>query len=69
MDKTIQQILENGKHLEKWKLTYQSRGSQNLSGFERMRNAGGGNQWRKELLYWSDTIERLRLRDNRCYDK
>ena len=41
LDKMIQQILENGKHLEKWKLTYQSRGSENLSGFERMRNAGG----------------------------
>lgn len=41
MDKTIQQILENGKHLEKWKLTYQSRGSENLSGFEGMRNADG----------------------------
>lgn len=37
--------------------------------FRENEECGWGNQWRKKLLYWSDPIERLRLRDNRCYDK
>lgn len=39
MDKTFQQILEYGKHLEKQQLTYQSRGSKNPKWFR------GNEEW------------------------
>ena len=55
MGKTVQQILEYGKHLEKWKLTYQNRGSKNLSGFEGMRNEGGETN-RERSYFISQTL-------------